>query len=69
MATGEAAATRSQRINIQQHGAGGLLWFASWLFTIGVLKLTFWQGFAALFIWPYFLGVRVAAWLATGHGV
>jgi hypothetical protein len=69
MAAAEGTATRSQRINIQQHGAGGLLWFAAWLFTIGVLKLAFWPGVAALFIWPYYLGVRVAAWLATGQAV
>ena len=69
MSTAHATATRPQRINIQQHGAGGLLSFAAWLFTIGALKLTFWQGVFALLIWPYYLGVRVAAWLATGHAV
>ena len=64
MATGDA--TRPQRINIQQHSAGGLLWFAAWLFTIGALKLTFWQGVVAAVIWPYYLGVRAAALFATG---
>jgi len=69
MATAEPTAKRTQRINIEQHGAGGLLWFAAWLFTIGILKLTFWQAVAGVLLWPYYLGVRVAAWLATGHAV
>jgi hypothetical protein len=69
MSTAEATATRPARINVQQHGAGGLMWFAAWLFTIGVLQLTFWQGAAALFIWPYYLGLRIAVWLAAGHAV
>ena len=30
----------------------------------GYLQLTFWAGVAALFIWPYFLGVRIASLLA-----
>ena len=58
--------TRKDRIRIEQHSAGGLLWIASWLFTVGFLKLTFWQGVAALVVWPYYLGVRAAAWLTTG---
>lgn len=58
--------TRKDRIRIEQHSAGGLLWFACWLFTVGVLQLSFWQGVVALVIWPYYLGVRAAAWLTTG---
>jgi hypothetical protein len=60
-----ADVTRRERIRIEQHSAGGLLWFASWLFTIGFLNLTFWQGLAALVIWPYYIGVRIATWLAS----
>ena len=52
-----------QRIRIEQHTSHGLLWVAGWLFTIGYLQLTFWNGLAALFIWPYFIGVRIAALL------
>ncbi len=41
-----------------QAGSGaGLLWFGGWLFTIGYLKLVFWQGVIAIVIWPYYLGV------------
>ena len=48
-----------QKIQIEQHSASGLLWFAGWLFTIGYLNLTFWKGAAALIVWPYFLGLTV----------
>jgi hypothetical protein len=50
------------KIRVVQHGTcGGLLWFAGWLFTIGYLKLSFWPGALALIIWPYHIGVAVAA--------
>lgn len=50
-----------ERIKIEQHSSIGLLWAAGWLFTIGYLKLSFWQGVFALFIWPYYIG----SWLAA----
>lgn len=50
----------TQRIRIEQHTSHGLLWLTGWLFTVGYLHLTFWTGLAALFIWPYFLGARIA---------
>lgn len=34
----------------------GPIWFIGWLFTIGYLKLTFWKGFLAIIVWPYYLG-------------
>jgi hypothetical protein len=34
----------------------GGLWGIGWLFTIGFLKLAFWQGVKAIIIWPYYLG-------------
>lgn len=37
----------------------GMLWFAAWLFTIGVAQLSFWKAVLALVIWPYFIGVLV----------
>lgn len=33
------------------------LWFAGWLFTIGLVHLGFWKAVLALVIWPYFVGV------------
>lgn len=49
------------RIRVEQHSSLGLLWIAAWLFTIGFLQLAFWQGVAALFVWPYYLGAFIAA--------
>jgi hypothetical protein len=46
----------TERIKIDQHSFGGLLWIAAWLFTIGFLELTFWKAVVAILIWPYFLG-------------
>jgi hypothetical protein len=51
----------AERVRIEQHSIGGLLWFAGWLFTIGFLHLTFWRAVLALLIWPYYIGVRVSA--------
>ncbi|MBI1187910.1 MAG: hypothetical protein GC206_11385 [Alphaproteobacteria bacterium] len=51
----------SERIHVQNHGSLGLLWFIGWLFSIGFLKLGFWKGFLALFVWPYFLGAHLAS--------
>ena len=39
----------------------GGLWFGAWLFTIGFLKLAFWQGVLAIVIWPYYIGVALSA--------
>lgn len=49
------------RIRVEQHGGLGLVWFAGWLFTIGYLDLSLWRGILGLVIWPYFLGVDLAA--------
>ena len=45
-----------QKVHIDQHGFWGAVWVAMWLFTIGYLGLTFWQGVLAIIIWPYYLG-------------
>ncbi len=42
------------------HGVLGGFWLAGWLFTIGVLKLTFWKAVLAIVIWAYYLGVYFA---------
>lgn len=34
----------------------GIVWFIGWLFTIGFLKLAFWNAVLAIVIWPYYLG-------------
>jgi len=52
-----------ERIRIEQHSFTGTLWIAGWLFTIGFLKLSFWQGLLAIVLWPYYLGVTFSGWL------
>lgn len=49
-----------RQIKIEHHTISGGLWIAAWLFTIGFLKLSFWQGVLAILIWPYYLGVAVS---------
>ncbi len=41
-------------------GAGGMIWFGGWLFTIGYLHLPFWRAVLGLVVWPYFLGAHFA---------
>lgn len=45
-----------QKIKVEQHTVSGGLWMAAWLFSIGFLQLSFWQGVFALLIWPYYMG-------------
>jgi hypothetical protein len=55
----------AERIRIEQHSVGGLLWVAGWLFTIGYLHLPFWKGVLAMFIWPYYLGALLRTLLSS----
>ena len=50
-----------EKIRVEQHSAGGLLWIAGWLFSIGFLDLTFWKAVLAIVVWPYYAGVAVSA--------
>jgi hypothetical protein len=52
-----------ERIRIEQHSFTGSLWFAGWLFTIGVLHLHFWKGVLAIVVWPYYLGTTFSSLL------
>ena len=49
-----------ERIRIEQHSFGGMLWFAAWLFTIGYLHLGFWKAVFGIVIWAYYLGVAAS---------
>jgi len=49
---------RMEKIKIEQHTFGGVLWFIGWLFTIGFLHLDFIKGLFGIILWPYFLGVH-----------
>ena len=53
-----------ERVRIEQHSAGGLVWVIGWLFTIGFLHLSFWQGVLAIVLWPYYLGGHISALLS-----
>jgi hypothetical protein len=61
-AEASAETSRGERIKIkiEQHTLTGGLWFAAWLYSIGFLRLHFWQGVLALVIWPYYLGAHFA---------
>lgn len=50
-----------ERIRIEQHSALGGVWFAAWLFTIGLLKLGFWKAVLAIVIWPYYVGAACSS--------
>ncbi len=52
-----------EKIKIEQHFFSGGLWIVAWLFTIGFLQLSFWQGVIAIIIWPYYLGMAFAPML------
>ena len=51
----------SEKIKIENHTFSGGLWIIGWLFTIGFVGLSFWQGVLAIVVWPYFLGVTLSA--------
>jgi hypothetical protein len=48
-----------EKIRIEQHSFGGVLWAAGWFFTIGFLHLDFWKGVLAALLWPYYVGVTL----------
>ena len=56
----ENCGKNANKIRIEQHSFTGGLWLAAWLFTIGYLHLSFWKGFFAIVLWPYFIGVHVS---------
>ena len=51
------------KIKVENHTFAGSLWIIGWLFTIGLVHLSFWQGVLALIVWPYYLGDFLALWL------
>jgi len=54
-----------EKIRIEHHSFGGMLWFGAWLFTLGYLHLGFWKGVLAILVWPYFLGVDLSPAVAA----
>jgi hypothetical protein len=41
---------------VEVAGIMGPVWIMGWLFTLGFLKLAFWKGLLAIFVWPYYIG-------------
>jgi len=39
----------------------GAIWFIGWLFTIGYIKLIWWQIIVGIVVWPYFLGAALSS--------
>jgi hypothetical protein len=52
-----------EKIKIENHSFSAFSWFAGWLFTIGFLHLSFWQGVLAIVLWPYFIGLAISAFV------
>ena len=52
----------STNVRVDSGGIAFIVGFWLWLFTIGYLHLSFWQGVLAIILWPYDLGV---AWSST----
>jgi len=50
-----------EKLKIEQSGSACMFWAIGWLFTIGFLHLAFWKGVLAIVLWPYYIGVFVAA--------
>lgn len=48
-------------VRVSQSSGVAIIGFWGWLFTIGYLHLTFWNGVLALILWPYDLGSTLAA--------
>jgi hypothetical protein len=48
-----------EKVKVENHVFSGGVWMAAWIFTIGFLQLSFWQGVWAVVIWPYYLGVAL----------
>jgi hypothetical protein len=50
------AGTVRNTVRVDQNGFIVILGIWAWLFTIGLLHLSFWQGVLAIILWPYYLG-------------
>ena len=52
-----------EKMRIEQHSFVGSVWFVGWLFTLGLLHLSFWKGVLAIVVWPYYLGATFSSLL------
>ncbi len=49
-----------EKVKIENNLFTGGFWIMMWLFTVGLLNLSFGQGVTALLLWPYYLGKALA---------
>ncbi|MGO9480537.1 MAG: hypothetical protein ACLP05_01975 [Candidatus Kryptoniota bacterium] len=49
-----------EKIKVVNSGSFGIVWVIGWLFTLGLLKLTFWSAVLAILIWPYYIGLTLS---------
>jgi hypothetical protein len=49
-----------EKVKVVNSGSFGIIWIIGWLFTLGFLKLTFWNGVLAILVWPYYIGSYVS---------
>lgn len=60
-----AAETRSAKtgstVRVDSSGVAFIVGVWAWLFTIGYLHLTFWQGVLAIVLWPVYIGWALSA--------
>jgi len=49
-----------EKIKIENHTFPGAIWVIGWLFTIGLMHLSFWRAVLAIVIWPYHIGTIVS---------
>ena len=59
-----------EKSKVRVHGSkgGGACWLVGWMFTIGYVRLSFWQGVLAMVIWPWYLGRALSALLTASGG-
>jgi hypothetical protein len=50
-------------IKIKNESFTAFSWVAGWMFSIGFLGLSFWEGILAIVIWPYYIGKFVSTLL------
>jgi hypothetical protein len=40
---------------------GAIFWIMGWLFSLGLLKYSFWHAVLAIILWPYYVGDFVSS--------
>ena len=48
-------------VRVDSSGGVVIIGIWAWLFTIGYLHLTFWQGVLAIVLWPVYIGWALSA--------